>query len=253
MQTEEVRAATARFEACNGAQALIDAFLDIIQAHGLRAFVAADFSVEERSRLLLYSSIPAFFAPLDSDSPWWSDDPVVAWLGQGEMRPFRVEDAWAEALPSAAPRWQHIVEQGLGRGWVMPTSKPGYIGGVHMICGDDEARLAQLPEKLPVLHLIAIYFHAYMTELDPEAGRGGVIRNTLRNRATGERRAKLTPREIDCLRWCAFGKTAEEIAMIEALSVHTVRGYLKTAMSKLDSVSQAQAVARGLKFGLFRI
>ena len=253
MNSEPVREAIVRFEEQNDPNGLVEDFLSVVGRFGLKAFTAADFSIEDRSSLLLYTSMPEFFSPLDAEGAWWSDDPIVARLASGEMRPFPAEDAWAEALPSAAPRWDFIVEAGLGRGWVFPTSKPGYVGGVHLISGDNMALVDDLPRHLAELHLIATYFHAFVTELEPEAGSGYFVRNTLGNRPVAGRRSKLAPREIDCLRWCAFGKTAHEIAIIEQLSVHTVRDYLKSGMAKLDSRTQAQAVARALKYGLFRI
>lgn len=60
----------------------------------------------------------------------------------------------------------------------------------------------------------------------------------------------LTRREIECLRWSAAGKSSDEIAIILDLSSHTVVGYLKSAMRKLDSVSRMQAVARAFRYRL---
>jgi DNA-binding CsgD family transcriptional regulator len=60
----------------------------------------------------------------------------------------------------------------------------------------------------------------------------------------------LSGREIECLRWSAAGKSSDEIAIILHLSPHTVVGYLKTAMRKLDSVNRMQAVARALRYRL---
>jgi DNA-binding CsgD family transcriptional regulator len=60
----------------------------------------------------------------------------------------------------------------------------------------------------------------------------------------------LSRREIECLRWSAAGKSSEEIAIILELSAHTVAGYLKSAMRKLDSVNRMQAVARAYRFRL---
>ena len=62
--------------------------------------------------------------------------------------------------------------------------------------------------------------------------------------------AQLSPREFECLRWTAEGKTYSEIAIILDLSEHTVRSYLKVARLKLDSVSLAQAVAKASRMGL---
>lgn len=60
----------------------------------------------------------------------------------------------------------------------------------------------------------------------------------------------LTRREIECLRWSAAGKSSDEIAIILDLSPHTVVGYLKGAMRKLDSVNRMQAVARAFRYRL---
>lgn len=60
----------------------------------------------------------------------------------------------------------------------------------------------------------------------------------------------LSNREIECLRWSAAGKSSDEIAIILDLSSHTVVGYLKSAMRKLDSVNRMQAVARAFRYRL---
>ena len=65
-----------------------------------------------------------------------------------------------------------------------------------------------------------------------------------------EMQLRLSPRETECLKWTAKGKTHTEIAIILNLSEHTVRGYLKEARVKLDSVSLAQAVSKAASLGL---
>jgi DNA-binding CsgD family transcriptional regulator len=60
----------------------------------------------------------------------------------------------------------------------------------------------------------------------------------------------LSPREVECLRWTAAGKSGEEIAIILSLSSHTVVSYLKSAMRKLESVNRMQAVARACRYRL---
>lgn len=152
MDPDRVSRAVKLFEQSKTAHDVIDNFVEIIADYGFQGLVAADYDSSDRWKLLLYTSMPAFFGPLDEESPWWSDDPVVARLGQGEMRPFRVEEAWANPLASAAPRWEFIVEQGYGRGWVMPTSKPGYIGGVHLISRLDEELIARQSLFLSEIH-----------------------------------------------------------------------------------------------------
>jgi len=60
----------------------------------------------------------------------------------------------------------------------------------------------------------------------------------------------LSQRELECLRWAAAGKSSDEIGMILSISVHTVNGYLKVAVRKLDTVNRMQAIARAIRLGI---
>jgi DNA-binding CsgD family transcriptional regulator len=71
-----------------------------------------------------------------------------------------------------------------------------------------------------------------------------------RSQVTEQPLENLSSREIECLRWSAAGKSSDEIAIILDLSPHTVVGYLKSAMRKLDSVNRMQAVARAFRYRL---
>lgn len=64
------------------------------------------------------------------------------------------------------------------------------------------------------------------------------------------RRGDLSLRELECLRWAARGKTAEDIACILDRSVETVRIHLKRACSKLGAVNRVHAVAKACYLGL---
>lgn len=66
----------------------------------------------------------------------------------------------------------------------------------------------------------------------------------------GDDRPRLTPRELECLRWVALGKGTPEIAAILQISPHTTRDHLKSVHYKLDCVTSAQAVTKAVKLGL---
>lgn len=66
----------------------------------------------------------------------------------------------------------------------------------------------------------------------------------------GDSRPNLTTRELECLRWVALGKGANEIATILEISPHTARDYLKSARFKLDCVTSAQAATKAIKLGV---
>lgn len=60
----------------------------------------------------------------------------------------------------------------------------------------------------------------------------------------------LAPREIDCLRWSAAGKTSGEIAAILGVSENTVNSYLAAAAQKMNAVNRVQTVAQAIRLGL---
>ncbi|WP_337267592.1 helix-turn-helix transcriptional regulator [Oryzifoliimicrobium ureilyticus] len=60
----------------------------------------------------------------------------------------------------------------------------------------------------------------------------------------------LSRREVECLRWTASGKSSDEIAIILSLSPHTVVGYMKSAMRKLNASNRMQAVAQAVRHRL---
>jgi DNA-binding CsgD family transcriptional regulator len=67
--------------------------------------------------------------------------------------------------------------------------------------------------------------------------------------ATGKQRdykAKLTPRERECLTWCAVGKTSEDIATILGISEGVVRIHLQSAQHKLDCLNRTHTVAKAI-------
>lgn len=65
--------------------------------------------------------------------------------------------------------------------------------------------------------------------------------------------APLSPRESECLKWAATGKTIEDTATILSLSERVVRGYLDSARRKLDCVTKTQTAVRALLLGLITV
>jgi LuxR family transcriptional activator of conjugal transfer of Ti plasmids len=81
-----------------------------------------------------------------------------------------------------------------------------------------------------VLQLMAMYFHSHVRgKLSPDRVIDGV---------------SLSPREFECLRWAAQGKSAWETGQILGISRHTVATHLENAKTKLGVRTIVQAVAR---------
>ena len=64
---------------------------------------------------------------------------------------------------------------------------------------------------------------------------------------------RLSPREIECLKWAAEGKTYIDIATILSISERTVRFYLDTARHKLNAINITHAVARAMASNIINL
>ncbi|QEN86969.1 LuxR family transcriptional regulator [Labrys sp. KNU-23] len=73
----------------------------------------------------------------------------------------------------------------------------------------------------------------------------------LRTEAVEEEEVHLSPREIECLKWVARGKTVSETATILSLSDRTVRFYLDLARAKLNATNVTHAVAKAMNMSIF--
>lgn len=65
-------------------------------------------------------------------------------------------------------------------------------------------------------------------------------------------RPKITPRELEVLRWTMEGKTAWELGRILGISEQTAFRHINNATRKLQCVNKTQAVMRALRLGLIR-
>jgi LuxR family transcriptional regulator, quorum-sensing system regulator BjaR1 len=60
---------------------------------------------------------------------------------------------------------------------------------------------------------------------------------------------ELTPREKECMRWAAAGKSEWEISQILGISEHTSEKHLLNAKSKLGAANRVQAIAEAIRHG----
>jgi DNA-binding CsgD family transcriptional regulator len=62
--------------------------------------------------------------------------------------------------------------------------------------------------------------------------------------------ARITPRERECLTWCAVGKTSEDIATILGISEGVVRIHLQSAQHKLNCLNRTHTVVKAMVYKL---
>lgn len=122
---------------------------------------------------------------------------------------------------------------GLGGGFTIPANVPGEPSAS---CSFAVQVNRELPShRFPCAELIGT--HAL------SAAR------RLRRLARSWPRARLSRREVECLRLIAMGKTDWEIATILGLSIETAHQYVKRARAAYDAVSRTQLVVYGLRDG----
>lgn len=142
------------------------------------------------------------------------------------------------ALPALIPledRHRKILKRsrdfGLGNGFTVPAN---ILGEPAASCSFAMRSGRELPvERLRCAELVGA--HALTAS------------RRLRGLWPERTRPRLTPREIQCLRLVAQGKTDWEIATILAISVETVHHHLKRARSAYDVVSRTQLVVHALR------
>ena len=99
--------------------------------------------------------------------------------------------------------------------------------------------------------------HSELAEIAPRALMLGLciesVLFTLISQALPERpRADLTEREIECLLWCARGKSSFDIGAILAISLSTVNFHVANTCRKLDCATRRQAVVVAVQQGLIK-
>ena len=83
--------------------------------------------------------------------------------------------------------------------------------------------------------------------------RGPGPRNRTFGASTEELGPLLTPREVEVLQALSEGLSNKAAARHLGISPHTVKFHIEALFRKLDAGSRAEAVAKGLKGGLFEV
>lgn len=157
-------------------------------------------------------------------------DAVISTLGK-TLNPFR----WSQCInsndddPTALKIFNEAREFHLKDGFAVPIySFSGVQSGISF--GTDKYELG--PKDEMALLIIGIYAQNRAREL-----LGGTEKHAV------QKIMNLSPRELECLRWIAVGKTNWEISQILSLSQRTIDMYVASMCRKLDVVGRTHAVA----------
>ncbi len=65
--------------------------------------------------------------------------------------------------------------------------------------------------------------------------------------------ASLSPREVECLRWRALGKSDWDTSVIVGISERTVKFHLENARAKLDAMNTTHAISKAVSLNIISI
>lgn len=184
---------------------------------------------------------PALYAEHFQDKETWRRDPVMQHCKRQSVPIIWNQDTYVSC--GQAELWEDQAQFGYRTGIALALHMPE---GRHFFLGVD--RTENLPpdaqsvtRMLADLQLFAVYAQ--------EAAWRIIMPNKLPAQTCSPR---LTPRELEALRWTMDGKTAWEVGAILSISERTAVLHISNAMRKLECTTKHQAVLKALRLGLIR-
>lgn len=165
------------------------------------------------------------------------------------------QDGWAEHDPVAAT----LVSK---RSTIQPDDIQAVVRDDQK--GSEFVRLLRtfgvpLPTVVPVFHLQeisgAVAFARHKPFSPGELQFFALIAPPLHKEFAGDLRAdlggaRLTRREVECLRYASTGMTSEEIALVMPLAAATVTAQIRSAAAKLGAANRVSAIAEAIRRGI---
>lgn len=146
---------------------------------------------------------------------------------------------WSDDLFSGTqPMWEEAKSSGLNVGWAQSCRTiDGYVGMVTLARDNEPISEAELHNKESDMIWLGHIMHIGMTK-------------RLNNCIQPQPNARLSPREIEVLRWTADGKTSGEVSMILNIAERTVNFHIANVTAKLQVATKTAAVIYSALIGL---
>jgi len=204
------------------------------------ATAVLDHSVNE-SEFDTVDNTPQAWHNYFNDRSVWRVDPVMQHCKRNSVPIVWSQDTYVER--GLGQLWEEQAQFGyrcgIGLALHMPEGRH-FLFGVD--CNADLPRdSALLTRMVADIQLFAVYAQeaAWRVILPKEQDVSSI-------------HVRLTPRELECLRWTMDGKTAWEVGGLLGIAERTAVLHISNAMRKLDCGSKHQAVLKALRLGLIR-
>ena len=202
------------------------------------AVTVVDHAVGDTEFVSVQNTPDAFVESLDHPEDW-KLDPVLQHCKRQSVPIIWDQSTYVSA--GQASKWEAQAQFGFRTGICLALHLPE---GRHFMIGVDRDQAlpkdrVEITRMVADLQLFAV--HAQDT----------AMRVLVPERLQLER-PKLTPRELDGLRWTMDGKTAWEVGAIMGITERTAVLHINNAMHKLGCSNKHQAVLKALRLGLLR-
>jgi DNA-binding CsgD family transcriptional regulator len=190
------------------------------------------------ARLIMLDGYPDGWVKRYFEQAYFDADPVMAYCSN-HIIPIQ----WSDLPIVQGSREELVMKEaadfGLRAGITVPVHSPnGELGILSLALDADPEQARTITETaLPYVQLLAAHLHEAVRRVT------GLV-----NTAAPD----LSPREIECLRWAADGKTSGEIAQILGLSESTINFHVNNSVLKLDVINRQHAIGKAALQGLIQ-
>lgn len=218
-----------RLNICRDVGEFQRAMAEAITSFDLSCFAYLRMPRDQHAPAALISNYPVLWTDHYLRQHYEKLDPVIAQAHKWD-EPFvwGLSATATELSPAQEQFFDEAAEFGIRCGLTIPVQDGrGPVAAVTFASDAPRPEFLQIIERNRlVLQLMALSLHFQ-------------VRRTLDNRPP-KSMAGLTPREFDCIRWVAEGKTAWETAQILQISENTVIWHIENAKRKLGVRTKSQ-------------
>jgi DNA-binding CsgD family transcriptional regulator len=190
-----------------------------------------------KSDFINIDNTPVEYTQIYADPGLQRRDPVMQHCRRQSVPIIWDQDTYVES--GVGELWEHQAHYGYRTGIAMALHLPE---GKHFLLGVD--RESPLPDDTEELQRLVADLQLFAVHAQDSAMR------LLLPTTQQPDRPKLTPRELEALRWTMEGKTAWEAGVLLGISERTVVFHVNNAMHKLGCINKQQAVLKALRLGL---
>lgn len=192
------------------------------------------------------ASYPLHFLKKYIEKGFVAQCPALAEAGKSNL-PFDYVEYIKKQRRSPSTEWELKVADmfNIKYAWLVPLNRINTYAGVTLYFDSKyNDNYEQFISTRDTIHIMSTYFFDALSAFNPANQMSKRFNEDLPAKST------LSDRELECLSWCAKGKTNENIGMILGISENTVRFHMKNIFRKLDVSSRGHAITRANSMNL---